>query len=76
MQVAAFNETILNVFRNCAPNKYINIVQIDPVWMIEAITLKIQANNVFYKNYIQNGRFESDFVFLENLIAELNELIS
>ena len=25
--------------------------------------------------YIQNGRFESDFIFLENLITELNELI-
>ena len=26
--------------------------------------------------YIQNGRFESDFSFLENLITVLNELIS
>ena len=28
------------------------------------------------KKYNQNGRFESDFVYLENLIIELNELIS
>ena len=28
------------------------------------------------KKYLQNGRFESDFVFLENLITKLNELIS
>ena len=26
--------------------------------------------------YILNGRFESDFVFLEKLITELSELIS
>ena len=28
------------------------------------------------QKYIQNGRFESYFVFLENLITELNELVS
>ena len=28
-----------------------------------------------YNQYIQNGRFECDFLFLENLITELNELI-
>ena len=28
------------------------------------------------KNIFENGRFESDFVCLENLIIELNELIS
>ena len=26
--------------------------------------------------YIQNGRFESDFICLKNLIIKLNELIS
>ena len=34
-QVATFNETILNVFRNYVPNKYINIDDKDPVWMNE-----------------------------------------
>ena len=28
------------------------------------------------KKYIGNGRFESDFVYLQNLIIELNKLIS
>ena len=44
--------------------------------MNETIKPKIKANNVLYKIYIQNGRFESDFVCLENFIIELNELIS
>ena len=44
--------------------------------MNETIKSKIKAKNIFYKKYIQNGRFESDFIFLENLITELNELIS
>ena len=32
-QVAVFNETILNVFRNYVPNKYTAIDDKDPVWM-------------------------------------------
>ena len=35
----------------------------------------MKAKNILCKKYIQNGRFESDFIFLENLITELNELI-
>ena len=38
--------------------------------------IKYSAKNVFYKKYIQNGRFESDFVCLKNFIIEPNELIS
>ena len=75
-QVVALNETILNVFRNYVPNKYITIDDKDPVWMNETIKSKIKAKNALYKKYIQNGRFESDFVYLENSTIELNELIS
>ena len=75
-QVIALNETILNVFRNYVPNKYITIDDKDPVWMNENIKPKIKTKNLLFKQYIQNGRFESDFVFLENLITEINELIS
>ena len=75
-QVISLNETILNVFRNCVPNKYITINDKDPVWMNEIIKSKINRKDLLFKQYIQNGRFESDFVFLENLITEKNELIS
>ena len=57
-------------------NKYITIDDKDPVWMNETIKLKIKAKDNMYKKYIQNGRFESDFVLLETLITELNELVS
>ena len=48
----------------------------DPVRINENIKSKIKTKNLLFKQYIQNGRFESDFVFLENLITEINELIS
>ena len=67
---------MLNVFRNCIPNRYITINDKDPVWMNEYIKSKLKTKNIIHKQYIQNGRFESDFVFLETFITELNELIS
>ena len=75
-RVAAFNETILNVSLNYVPNKYITVDDKDPVWMNETIKSKIKAKNILYKKCIENDRFESALVFLENLITELNELIS
>ena len=58
------------------PNKYITIDDKDPVWMNETIKLKIKAKDNMYKKYIQNERFESDFVLLDTVITELNKLVS
>ena len=44
--------------------------------MNKTVKSKIKAKNALYKKYIQNGTFESDFFYFENLIIELNELIS
>ena len=64
-QVTALNETILNVFCNYVTNKYITIDDKDHVWMHKIIKSKIKTKNVLFKQYIQNGRLGSDFVFLE-----------
>ena len=44
--------------------------------MKKTIKSKFKAKAEFFKQYIQNGRFESDFLFRESLAIELNELIS
>ena len=75
-QVTVFNETILNISRNYIPNKYITCDDKDLVWMNENMKSKIKSKNLLYKQYTQNGRKESDLIVLENLIAELNELIT
>ena len=46
------------------------------MWMNETIKLKTKARDNIYNKYIQSGRFESDFLLLEILIIELNELIN
>ena len=75
-QVMTLNETILNVFRNYVPNKYMTIDDKDPVWMNETIKLKIKTRDKLYKQYVENGRFESDFMIIETLITEINDLIT
>ena len=44
--------------------------------MNDIIKSKIKANNLLFKQYIQNSRFESDFRLFENVVNELNKLIS
>ena len=41
-QLAAFNETILNVFRNYVPSKYITADDKNPVWINETIKSKLK----------------------------------
>ena len=43
--------------------------------MNETIKSKMKAKHILCKKYIQNGGFESDFIFFENLITELNKII-
>ena len=66
----------MDAFRNYVLNKYITVDDKDPAWMNEIIKSKIKSKILLFKQYIQNERFESDFVFLETLITEINELIS
>ena len=70
------NETILNVFQNYVPNKYITVDDKDPVWMNETIKSKIKTKNKLFNQHIQNGRFESDFGLVERSVTELSDLIS
>ena len=37
---------------------------------------KIKTRNKLYKQYIENSRFESDFMMIETLITEINDLIT
>ena len=50
-QVTVFNESILNIFRNYIPNKYITCDDKDPVWMNENIKSRIKFKNLFFKQH-------------------------
>ena len=56
LQVVILNETILNIFQNYIPNKYITIHDKDPVWMNEITkSKKKKKKKKLYQQYIQNG---------------------
>ena len=44
--------------------------------MNETIKSKMKTRKKLYKQYIENGRFESDFMMIETLIPEINDLIT
>ena len=46
----------------------------DPEWMNDTIKPKIKTKNLFFKQHMQNERFESNLGFLKALITELNKL--
>ena len=36
----------------------------------------MKTKSKLYEQYIQNGKFESDFVLIERFVTEINDLIS
>ena len=62
------SETILNIVRNYVPNKYITIDDKARLclygWM-KLLNQKQKPKNKLYKQHIENGRFESEFVLIE-----------
>ena len=56
-QVSIFNNTLMNIFTNCFPNKYITTDDRDPTWMNETIKSlsTSQITSLKYKNYQQKS---------------------
>ena len=52
-QVAIFNQTLMNIFSNYIPNKFITIHDKDPSWMNEYIKRKIMDKKVACKSLIR-----------------------
>ena len=44
--------------------------------MNDIMKSKMNAKIKLYKQYIKNKRFESDFVFVESLVNEIDDLVS
>ena len=64
-KAAVFNETMLNVFRNYVPNKYITVDDKGPVWMNKTIKSKIQAKNTLFKNIFKMEDLKVTSFFLK-----------
>ena len=59
----------------CPINTLLLMIKILSGWT-KPLNWKLKQKTIFTKKYIQNGKFESDFVLLETLITEINLLVS
>ena len=55
-QVVIFNQTLMNIFSNYIPNKFITIDDKDPPWMNEYFKRKIMDIKVACKSFDTNNK--------------------
>ena len=67
-QVSTFNTTLIDIFSNYIPNKYITVDDKNPPWMTEAIKNKINLKKSLSRS--------KNFIGIQNLAIEISELIS
>ena len=67
-QVSIFNTTLMNIFSNYIPSKYITVDDKDPPWMMGAIKNKINLKKSLSRS--------KNVIGLQNLAIEISELIS
>ena len=67
---------MLNVFSNYVPNKIVTFNDKDPPWMTQYLKSQINShNNVYQKYYRKTNHSADDFIFLENVLSEVSDLI-
>ena len=71
-----FNETLMNIFSNFIPNKYITFDDRDPPWMNDFVKSKIKFKNQLYNTYIKNSYKDNDYNMLHEAINEVSKIIS
>ena len=75
-QVLISNKTLLNVLSNHVPNKIFTISDKDLLWMTQYLKSQINwHNNVYQEYHRKRNHSADDFIFLENVISEVSDLI-
>ena len=75
-QVCILNKTLLNVFANYVPNKIVTFNDKDPPWMTQYLKSQINWHNNVYQEYHKKiNHSADDFIFLENVISKVSDLI-
>ena len=67
---------MLNVILNYVPNKIVTFNDKDPPWMTQYLKSKINwHNNVYQEYHRKRNHSAGDFIFLENVISVVLDLI-
>ena len=75
-QVYIFNKTLMSIFSNFVPNKYVTFNDKDPPWMKHYLKHKIHCKNSLYLKYSKHGKKNCDYIELQRSIEEVSEDIS
>ena len=70
-QVSMFNETLMSIFSDFIPDKYISFDDRYPPWMNDLVKTEIKFKNQLYNTYIKNGYKENDYNMLHEAIKLL-----
>ena len=71
-----FNKTLLKIFSNFIPNKIKTFRDSNPPWINDDIKSKIKLKHKLYNRYVRDKRNKEDFVKVEHLRNEIENLIS
>ena len=72
-QVQFFNKTILNIFHNYIPKKTILCNDKDLLWFNNEIRKILTKKNEIFKQYIANGKSQTDYEWLQLISNNLIE---
>ena len=76
MQGLNSNRTLLNVFSNYVLNEIVTFNDKDPTWMTKFLKSQIHCrNNVYQECHRKGNHSAGDFIFLENIISEVSDLM-
>ena len=75
-QVSIFSNTLINIFSNYIPHRYVTVDDRDPPWMTEIIKNKIKLKSSLYKSNKFISLYKSNkFIDLQNLSKEISTMI-
>ena len=67
-RVIIFNGTVMNVFSNFVPNKFMTFNDQDTPWMTSSIKDKINYRSNIYRKYLKKDKQQVDYIKLQNRI--------
>ena len=67
-RVIIFNGTVMNVFSNFVPNKFMTFNDQDTPWMTSSIKDKINYRSNIYRKYLKKNKQQVDYIKLQNRI--------
>ena len=74
-KVDLLNATLLNIFRNCIPNRIVKCSYRDPPWLTKLIHSKLKERSKITKGFYRKGKGPTTLTDLNKISSECSNLI-